>query len=508
MSPKATPPPNGTALFFRPLVISGMVACITSGWVTVLERFLPFWQGGYLVLLTGLVTLETLVVDQRLRARHVRRSLPARLAEAAVLLLLLKPATYLRRGWAALGRDARRWLAQPATFLDAEYVIGALVLLTMWLLAVEIAVHLRALEDPYGLPQDRAWGIAALKDRFVMGAVVLLMAVGLQRLEVGGTGLALRPTSVSGLVLHPMLYVGLGLLLFGQARLAILRAGWERNEVPVAPELGRRWAGWGVLFVLGVSALALLLPAGNTALGLYLFAWLALLATLVAQVVLFLLFALLFLLLAPCLALFRVPGGQGLRPPRLPTPPPPPAEATGGPPWLLYLRLTLFWVIVAVALFLVLRTYWRERRLAGGWRLWEVLLGWWRALRAWLGRWRRGVTLRRRGPVEGEEPTPSPSRRTWWSRWRARTARERVRRLYLALLRRAAQAGHPRRPAETPYEYAAGLAPYLADEEEALAALTRAFVEARYSRREFRAEEVRRLRRLWRRLRAALIRSL
>ncbi|MGE5140273.1 MAG: DUF4129 domain-containing protein, partial [Rudaea sp.] len=97
-----------------------------------------------------------------------------------------------------------------------------------------------------------------------------------------------------------------------------------------------------------------------------------------------------------------------------------------------------------------------------------------------------------------------PAAGSWWQRWRARTARERVQRLYFSLLERAARSGFPRSPNQTPYEYAARLEPQIPVEGESLEALTGAFVQARYSRRDFTAAEVGVLHRLWRRLQAAL----
>jgi hypothetical protein len=135
------------------------------------------------------------------------------------------------------------------------------------------------------------------------------------------------------------------------------------------------------------------------------------------------------------------------------------------------------------------------------------LLNGWRTFWVWLMGWRQRIEVRFRReaaePVsEAREAVPS-----WWQRWRARTARERVRRLYLALVSRAAQVGHPRAIHQTPFEYAARLEPHVAEEGEALKRLTDAFVEARYGRRAFELEEVNLLGRIWQRLQSALRKS-
>ena len=72
------------------------------------------------------------------------------------------------------------------------------------------------------------------------------------------------------------------------------------------------------------------------------------------------------------------------------------------------------------------------------------------------------------------------------------------------MLERAHQARYPRPPHLTPYEYAVRLAPHLTGEQEPLDGLTQAFVEARYSHRNFQSEEVSPLRRLLKRLRTRL----
>jgi hypothetical protein len=82
-----------------------------------------------------------------------------------------------------------------------------------------------------------------------------------------------------------------------------------------------------------------------------------------------------------------------------------------------------------------------------------------------------------------------------------------VRQLYLRLLQHAANAGHPRSLVQTPYEYAVRLRPHVSDEQEALVGLTRAFVEARYSKRDFQHQEMGSLRGLLSRLRSALRRQ-
>ncbi|MGE5263114.1 MAG: DUF4129 domain-containing protein, partial [Acidobacteriota bacterium] len=163
---------------------------------------------------------------------------------------------------------------------------------------------------------------------------------------------------------------------------------------------------------------------------------------------------------------------------------------------------------VVLILLFVVRTYWHDRQAVGIWSiLREMLLAWWVAFRTWLS---MGVdNVQRILSRNAAQATPKTltANLAYWRRWQARTARERVRRLYLLLVQRAAEAGHPRRLTQTPYEYSSELKSYIGENEDALSQLTEAFVEARYGRRDFDAGEVSRLHRLWQALRSALHRA-
>ena len=508
-TPASTPAADWPALVFRPLLITALVACIAAGWVMCLEFLLRGWQGGYVVWVVVWVTLETLVVERQLRSRRLFSDyrFQVRLAELGLMLVVLRFAIYLQRGWAALWTEAQRWFVEPGSFLDLDYVIGALVLLTLWLLAIDMAGCLALLDDLLGTPGEREEGLDGLKSRFMAGALILLVAVGVRHLDVSGPIPIIGRAQAGVLTWLPVIYFGMGLLLFGQARLSLLQVEWSHERVPVAPGLERRWAWWSLNFVWRVALVALLIPAGNTLLGLYALAWLLWLVNVIGQMVIFVIFMLFSILLAPCLFLFKLQQPAGpISPPVLPMPPP--VAQSSEPPWLLYLRMTAFWVTVIIVLIYLARVYWRERPALGSLGLvrwwWKV----WRAFWMWLVGWSQRLEVRLKRPAVVLTSAAAEAQPGWWQRWRARTARERVRRLYLALVSRAARAGHPRAAHQTPFEYTARLEPHVAEEREALRKLTGAFVEARYSRRAFEPEEVNLLRRIWQRLQSALRKSI
>jgi hypothetical protein len=372
-------------------------------------------------------------------------------------------------------------------------------------MALDIAGLLIELESSVLRAQDQQAARNELKSRFTFGAVVVLFAVATQGLGRVEIQLGLRVAQVSELALIPLLYFGLGLLLFGQARLALLQSSWERDNVPVTPGLARRWAAWGMLLVGGVSAVALIMPGGKNMAGLYVFMWLLWLLGTVGQVVIGVLVLALTALLSPCLWLFRMQQPDALSQSPLTALEPPPTPAEGR--ILLPVQVAAFWIAMAIGLFFLLRAYWQDRRTSGAWNtLIQFLRDWWRGLWKWLAGWRAALDLR--WPARPAHPSlTSVGAQTWLQRWRARTPQERVRRLYLALVERAAQAGWARTPSQTPYEYVAHLAPHVPDEEQDLSTLTQAFVEARYSRRAFETREIGVLQQVWQRLRNRLRRG-
>ena len=82
--------------------------------------------------------------------------------------------------------------------------------------------------------------------------------------------------------------------------------------------------------------------------------------------------------------------------------------------------------------------------------------------------------------------------------------RERVRFFYLALVRKGKDAGLPRRPYQTPNEYAASLQQNLPEVDEDLNPLTEAFIEARYSDHPVSETQAGLARRSWEHLRRML----
>ncbi len=513
------------ATVVRPLIVSAMMACVAAAVVVWIEAIIPTWRGTYVVAMVALIAFITVVSEQRLRSfLDASERTAVRVAEIVLILVLLRLMMYTGRGWSALSRDVRVWLGSPGTLIfDPEYVLLVGPLLGLRVIAANVATVLLQLEVPEdsGAVDRGHWEtmdpgflkspLAYLYDRFVWGAFVLLAAVGLLQLDLTAQVIHLRPAQPGPLTWLPLAYVGLGLVLFGQARYALLVAHWKREGIPMASEVRQRWASWGVIFVFGVSLAALFLPAYGTGTGFYLVLWLSFLLASVGQVLVFLVQLLVYPI---AWLLSRLTSQQAEPAPPQPVatpqpPPPPPSSELHVPTWFAYLQLTVFWAAAATVLLLLLGHYLRYQRATGRWgdvlrnirqwlvNLWRGLLWQWRGIRTWMGP-RSSTQMEKPGP-EGEKTPPR-----WRRLWQATTSRERVRQLYSLMLRHAATVGYPRLPTQTPYEYAARLRPHVIGEQQALEGLTQAFVEARYSERDFKDEEMTMLRRLLARLRKTL----
>lgn len=510
---------------FRILVIAAMMASVTSAAGELAQRLAPSFDPTLLVLLSFLVVLEGIATD-RLARRLPEAAARQRFhfAEWAVILVLLRLALSLSQGFGAFALAAALWLERPQSLVDTGLVLAAILLFAVWLLGTQMAHALEALDPeadepppkdsaayyswltrPRGAQQGEGW--ESLVRLFLTGGVLLILCSGLARLDITAA-LSLRHPAIAGIVANALLYFVLGFTLLGQGHYSLLRTRWERQRVTVAQPLAKRWAILALTFAVGLALAALLLPV-RPSLSLFGAAFDFLLQVL--YVVTALLFGILGILgyllslLARLLGMSMRPQGGSM--PIFPTPVPKLEPAVRAVPWWEAFQGLILWVIILAVLTYALIRFVRERR-----GLWQSLipregpLAWIVGLLGALWRWlakaglqvgERFRTLVARRPVASG--LSAGRRRLAWLR--PRTAQEQVRLLYLLALQQTARLGWMRRPVDTPYEYAQRLEHPLPEAQEDLRALTQAFVEARYSLRDFAVAEVGPLRTAYRRLR-------
>ena len=501
---------------FRPLAIGVMFGCIALSLVELVRLVFPAWSGTYLVVGCVLAALEANYSYRLIRARSLRGfdRLRFRAIEIALFYPVLKIGSYLGDSWASVLADIQSWPRNPGGIFDLETLAAFLLALISWHVAGQTTGDYERLDEPPEYHRYYVSPLDSMAGRFFEGGLVLLVAAGLTRAGLAHLLNLSRPP-VHGLILNVLVYFLVGLVMLGQVRFATLRKRWQAQEIKVSDELPGRWVRYSLAFIGLVAGLAFLLPTGYTLGLLDVIGWTlgAILGFLsLVFTVLFWLFMLPLAWLLSWLGL--VPSQLGLDQP-LSRLPPQNQDPPVAPDWLQILRSLVFWAIVLGILFYLVRSYLRDHpelaKALANLGLVRALRDMWSAFRRSLrslGGWGKAVMerlprhwalpLRRRG-TSNREPLG-------FFRLRGLPPREQVLYYYLSILQRAGRQGLARRPAQTPEEYRSALDPNLLGAHRPLEQLTRAFMEARYSRHVVDSDQVRGVRASWQQVKAALSR--
>ncbi|MBS1968575.1 MAG: DUF4129 domain-containing protein [Chloroflexi bacterium SZAS-1] len=512
---------NRQGLLFSALMLAALVAALCGP----VQRFIPDWQPLYLIGASFLVALEAGAVHYTFRREALWGDEIARylVPEVFVMIVLMRVATALAQGHTQLFALARDWLYDPLQVFDTSFVVAIILGLMIGLVAHltmrdlflleprPTDAHLSTAEDmrhaALMATYDRRAALRRVGSRFIQGGVLLLLALGLESVniqQISAPGLPIsRLSSIAALV-----YFICGFLLYSQAWLAFLRARWYIDGATIAAEVPRRWTIVSGLIIGGIVGGASFLPR---AYGMGLLATLqqslGLLGYLIAVIGYGLTTLVSVLAVLPLLLLSWLTGRGSQQPlPELPQIVPPPDAP---PPGTYEPRLwaaMLFWLCMALlAGYAILIVVQRNpglmqvltRRGPLGWLLRQ--LAWlWRDTRVWAGQAaQRARALLQRPPQATVTRIPG-------LRLRRLAPRELVRYFYRSTLRRAAAGGVPRRTSQTPYEYSARLAQHLPEAQADLTDLTEAFVVAEYSPHPVDTAAAQRARQPWERIRRRL----
>lgn len=482
----------------RPLVAALLIGAVVLSLVAFAQLLLPGWRGRYLVPFCALVALEAQYSYWLFRYGPLRLAdtLRGRAIEAGLLYLALRIAGNVSAG--------RTNPLAGLSSVDGGTVVACTLVLCCWLAGWDIAHELDRLGEPPGLDSEYTSAAERLAGRFFQGGAVLLVAAGLTRVGFADL-LNLSRASVAGPLLNVLVYFLLGAVMLGQLRYTTLRHRWRQQRLVVAAGLAGRWLRYSLAFLTLVAILALVLPTSFTV---GLLDMLRLLVSLVITLLGLLAYATL-AALAWLISPFFPDLAGGLPPPPPPPPPPSAPEGAGGGNWIEVLKSLLFWGVVLAGVAYFVHGYLRSHPRVGQFlgrlaplrllRRWGA--AWWRRLRGYA--LAVGERLPRRLPSRLRGRVSAPGRPRAFHLG-ALSPRERVLYYYLSIVRRAAGQGLPRRATQTPSEYAATLGAKVPEAGHDLSALTRAFLEARYSRHEIGAEGVVRARGHWQRVKAAL----
>lgn len=434
-------------------------------------------------------------------------------------LIGLLAVMWITHGPALTLRDVPK-LAELTTqvLMLPEFLQGLLLLFAVWGISRFLTIDLMALEnipsaatreamrglvEEHNTARNRLW-----QDVLVLGGGIVFLSVfsiPLARYILGQT------IAFGSLGVETLLFFLCGLGLFVIGRLMILRAEWVTERTGIDPNVTRNWIGYGLLFVLLLLILAVVLPTE------YSFQLLASLnlailgiTTLVSILWMVIIYPIIWLLSLVMPAMGNVSSEMEEQPPegglsqRLPSLP-------QGVTWEVVVREILFWGIAIMILIYIIRQlfplrFFAIRRL----RRWS----WFRRLLDLLHRLRKGWTLWKRNLAQSVRESWQALRedlagRAGWERagfinLRGLDPRQSIRFYFFALLRRGAERGVIRRPAQTPREYSAVLSEEESLISDELQEMTLAFEEARYTKHAVSLEKARRVRQVWDTIRAYL----
>ncbi len=501
-----------------------MTLCLALAFIDLAQRLMPALPVGLLAGFSVVVSIEAMYAAHVLSRGSVygRSAATYRFTEWVVILVSLKLALYVTRGFDQLWFDLVAWQNDLTLFfMDGEYLAGVALMLMVWLAGAVFAGNLADLDaDPGALEAERAAGVrterASSRQRlaeqiFLMGGAIVVMMI-LAHVEFAPTLTGFGyPDPISA---YAMIYFIAALTLLAITQFTLLRAGWLWDRVPITHGLGQRWMLYMAIFLGVLIALSLALPTGYSVGLLGVIGYLIALIAGLIQTLLFLLMQLIFVIGSLLASLF------GAQPPEAPSPmaPPPiepsqvfPAEPGAPDPLWEILKSLIFWaVFIAIVLYslsqlLQLRQDWLAKlrqlpglaRLFRGWRwLWAQLRGAGRKLAAQVVEMARNLRVPTM-PQQGRRPSG-------FVNVRRMSPRQQVVFFYLALLRRGSQQGYDRPASQTPYEYASRLTGALPEVSEDVSSMTAEFVEARYSAHEIAPTRVSLVRRYWEHIKAAL----
>lgn len=512
-----------TSLLIQNFLVILMMACFSASVVQLGAHLAPEWSGNYLIFVSILVSLEASY--SRRAVKEVIFFTPEwfrfRIVEWVVLLIGLKLATYLVPGIGQLGIDLPLWQADFwEAFFTGEYIAAILVAFLIWSLTnIFVDELLKLVGDEKILAEERATGIVEprpevrrkLANLILMVGGVMIFIAALIRLE--WQALWGNTPPYQGGVLNVVAYFILALILLSLTQFSILRVHWSLQRIPLSRNLATRWLAYCAVFLVIISAIAVVLPTNYSVGFLSTMGYILSFLMSIIGLILVILTAPLFFLLSLLGRLFG--RSDRIEPPDFSqfNRAPPQTPTSSSFPELL--KSLIFWAVFVGVIGYSLYHYVKQNE-----QLLEALRRFFftgRLIQIWdlFKRWVYGVNREISATIEAglrrlrERSSPKLSGQGWrFINLRRLSPRQQVMFFFLALVRRGEEHGIPRQPDQTPYEYSRALQQKLPDVEDEVASMTEQFVEALYTRHEITVDRAGFVKRCWQRVRRVLRKTL
>lgn len=503
----------GSILLSKSIVVL-LMTCMGYGYAQFVRAWFPF-DSSYLTLFCLIVALEAIYTHAKTADLDGREKAIFRASELLTIFILFKIFLLFQEGPGAILAEVAQWQIDFFTyFFTGPFIAGLIIFAPAWLISTSLA---QEIDDLHEREQDSSWDELGLVQNalhyirgritgyvFGIGALVLFFAVGARLNFRAYLPILQGRYNPAVPIANVLIYFVLALVLLSQTQFALLRTRWLWKKTPVAPQLGRRWAMYGIVFFGALAVLVFFLPT-EYSMGFF--------ETLTYALGLFgevfkILFGLVMLPLTLCLSLFNFQNnqndtGQPASPPLLPTP----APAQSPDQLWQFIQSLLFWGILVAIVIFALSQYFKSNKALWTRLLHVPVLKWGVKALQWIWDWlksaNRSISTVISAGLRRLRPT-SPAMRSAIRRIRnpgGLTAREQVIQLYLTLIEIARDNGLGRSDAQTPYQYSQNLILTNPDVTPEVLDVTDAFVEARYSQHTIEPAKVPTLRSEWERIR-------
>lgn len=506
---------NKVSAWIHTGIVTGMMICFCISLVQLGERVNPAWQGGYLITLSILASLEAQFSQRRLLNQDIStRVLIYRLAECGILIIGLRLVLYFLRGFGSFSKDLSLWREDFLIhFFSGEFLYSLIVVGTVWGLSTFFSNQLFQLEGDEEiliLEQENQTGLVRRSVRDTLVYSILFIGV----LMTGITSaLYFQQRSQSGAgaarigMIHLVIFFLLGLALLSLTQFSILRVRWVMDRFPFKSSLAIRWSVYSIGMIALIAFVSMLLPTNYSGNFLdFLNTLLSLLLWVIWAIVVVLTFPFLYIYSWIAKLFGKGDFEAGLPAQEFLPKSPEQVQAVGG--WAEWIKDLVFWLVfLGVVLFSIIY-YIRQNQVVMA-RLRKVRWFYWiRNFFTQFLQGMRGVKKKIQEVIEiqtkklQERRQKGKKQALGYFSLRKLSPRQKVIFYYLAMVRRGGEVGLSRRPAQTPDEYAQRLINQIPDLDVDIQQMTREFNEARYSEHPIVADHATLIQKTWDRIRA------
>jgi hypothetical protein len=494
------------------LMVSVMLACFAFIIGRAIHAFYPAWGIYWFPVLTLILSFLSLLMRYSHSTLPQTQQNPYQLAivEFILIILIAKLVSLLNISFSGGPGIWEQILSWPQNFMEnffnPDTLVRASSLILVWFLTWAFSAPLNQLEEDEALMEQEKLGYT-FTDRyqarrnlinlvFTIGIAMILITV------VSKSNLALfsdLPSSNGIDLVVLMFYFVTAFLFLAINQYAIMKARWYFSDIPVNPDLAKRWIYFSIIFILVVILVIVFLPT-NFSFGLSsIVQWLA-------DAIYFLISLITSIIIAPFILLMMFVeslfSSEPLEQTFEPIPPEPPSlipQTTGAMPWWDVVRSIIFWLVFNGTVVIIIRYYVNNKPNLKNLFSEMKLIGWLRDFWRWLIRNLREVSNTAKetlgkgvDKIQGFLKNQQIKLPSLIDVARRLPPRQAVILIYIDWIHWNSRHGFARKTSQTPIEYARAYRQYHSQAsqiQDQVNGLTEAFLMARYSRQTIQREQ-------------------